>query len=137
MASGKKKAAKKKVKPSRPARCAVLWGLDPSFGEAAGEKGAAVRQVLRQMGVPARTLAYERLGDSAAAAAGLVGARPALALYDGPSPDCEFGATQGKFELASCAKKNGLDAIHDTVHEMARDEARHGKALKGMLERYF
>ena len=51
--------------------------------------------------------------------------------------DCEFGAVQGKFDLASCAKKNGLDAIHDTVHEMARDEARHGKALKGMLERYF
>ena len=51
--------------------------------------------------------------------------------------DCEFGATQGKFDLAACAKKNGLDAIHDTVHEMARDEARHGKALKGLLERYF
>ena len=51
--------------------------------------------------------------------------------------DCEFGATQGKFDLALCAKKNGLDAIHDTVHEMARDEARHGKALKGFLERYF
>ena len=51
--------------------------------------------------------------------------------------DCEFGATAGKFELASCAKKNGLDAIHDTVHEMARDEARHGRALKGLLERYF
>ena len=51
--------------------------------------------------------------------------------------DCEFGATQGKFDLASCAKKNGLDAIHDTVHEMARDEARHGKALEGMLKRYF
>ena len=51
--------------------------------------------------------------------------------------ECEFGATNGKFELASCAKKNGLDAIHDTVHEMARDEARHGKALKGLLERYF
>ncbi|MDO4484080.1 MAG: ferritin family protein [Clostridia bacterium] len=51
--------------------------------------------------------------------------------------DCEFGATAGKFELAKCAKKNGLDAIHDTVHEMARDEARHGKALKGLLDRYF
>ena len=51
--------------------------------------------------------------------------------------DCEFGATQGKFDLAVCAKKNGLDAIHDTVHEMARDEARHGVALKGLLERYF
>ena len=51
--------------------------------------------------------------------------------------DCEYGATQGKFDLASCAKKNGLDAIHDTVHEMARDEARHGKALEGLYNRYF
>lgn len=51
--------------------------------------------------------------------------------------DCEFGATNGKFELAKCAKKNNLDAIHDTVHEMARDEARHGKAFKGLLDRYF
>ena len=51
--------------------------------------------------------------------------------------DCEFGATNGKFELAACAKKNGLDAIHDTVHEMARDEARHGKAFEGLLKRYF
>ncbi len=51
--------------------------------------------------------------------------------------DCEFGATQGKTDLAACAKRNGLDAIHDTVHEMARDEARHGKALAGLLARYF
>ena len=51
--------------------------------------------------------------------------------------DCEFGATAGKFDLAKVAKQCGLDAIHDTVHEMARDEARHGKALKGLLERYF
>ena len=51
--------------------------------------------------------------------------------------DCEFGATQGKMDLAVCAKKNNLDAIHDTVHEMARDEARHGKALKGLHDRHF
>ena len=51
--------------------------------------------------------------------------------------DCEYGATAGKFDLAKVAKANGLDAIHDTVHEMARDEARHGKALEGMLKRYF
>ncbi len=50
---------------------------------------------------------------------------------------CEFGATAGKVNLALCAKKNGLDAIHDTVHEMARDEARHGKAFAGLLKRYF
>ena len=51
--------------------------------------------------------------------------------------DCEYGATQGKFDLAKMAKKYNLDAIHDTVHEMARDEARHGKALEGLLKRYF
>ena len=50
---------------------------------------------------------------------------------------CEYGATAGKFDLAACAKKNGLDAIHDTVHEMARDEARHGRGLEGLLKRYF
>jgi len=49
----------------------------------------------------------------------------------------ENGATAGKFEIAKRAKEEGLDAIHDTVHEMARDEARHGKALKGLLDRYF
>ena len=51
--------------------------------------------------------------------------------------DAENGATQGKFELAKRAKELGLDAIHDTVHEMARDEARHGKAFLGLLNRYF
>ena len=51
--------------------------------------------------------------------------------------DCEYGATAGKFELAKMAKKHNLDAIHDTVHEMARDEARHGRALEGLLKRYF
>lgn len=49
----------------------------------------------------------------------------------------ENGATKGKFDLAKKAKELGLDAIHDTVHEMARDEARHGKAFAGLLERYF
>ena len=51
--------------------------------------------------------------------------------------DAENGATAGKTDLAKRAKALNLDAIHDTVHEMARDEARHGKALKGLLERYF
>ena len=51
--------------------------------------------------------------------------------------DAENGATLGKFELAKLAKQWNLDAIHDTVHEMARDEARHGKAFEGLLERYF
>ena len=51
--------------------------------------------------------------------------------------EAENGATLGKFELAKMAKELNLDAIHDTVHEMARDEARHGKAFEGLLERYF
>ena len=51
--------------------------------------------------------------------------------------EAENGATAGKTDLAKRAKAAGLDAIHDTVHEMARDEARHGKAFKGLLERYF
>ena len=51
--------------------------------------------------------------------------------------DAEIGATAGKTDLAKRAKALNLDAIHDTVHEMARDEARHGRALAGLLKRYF
>ena len=51
--------------------------------------------------------------------------------------DAENGATAGKVDLAKRAKELNLDAIHDTVHEMARDEARHGKAFEGLLNRYF
>ena len=49
----------------------------------------------------------------------------------------ENGATAGKLDLAGRAKKANLDAIHDTVHEMAKDEARHGRAFQGLLKRYF
>ena len=79
-----KKASRKKVKPSGPAPCAVLWGLDPS-----SEKGAAVREVLRGMGVVARTALPERLGDPAGAFARLPGFRPALMPYAGPAPAVE------------------------------------------------
>ena len=51
--------------------------------------------------------------------------------------DAENGACAGKTALAKKAKALDLDAIHDTVHEMARDEARHGKAFEGLLKRYF
>ena len=51
--------------------------------------------------------------------------------------EAENGATAGKTDLAKRAKAANLDAIHDTVHEMARDEARHGKAFEGLLQRYF
>ena len=51
--------------------------------------------------------------------------------------DAEYGACQGKKELATLAKQLNLDAVHDTIHEMAKDEARHGCAFKGLLDRYF
>ena len=51
--------------------------------------------------------------------------------------EAENGATAGKFDLAKRAKAADLDAIHDTVHEMAKDEARHGRAFEGLLKRYF
>ncbi len=51
--------------------------------------------------------------------------------------DAEAGACEGKFDLAKRAKALGLDAVHDTVHEMAKDEARHGAGFKGLLKRYF
>ena len=51
--------------------------------------------------------------------------------------EAENGATAGKMDLAKRAKAANLDAIHDTVHEMAKDEARHGKAFEGLLNRYF
>lgn len=51
--------------------------------------------------------------------------------------EAEWGATAGKKELATLAKQLNLDAIHDTVHEMCKDEARHGKGFDGLLKRYF
>ena len=51
--------------------------------------------------------------------------------------EAEWGATAGKKELATLAKELNLDAIHDTVHEMCKDEARHGKGFDGLLKRYF
>lgn len=51
--------------------------------------------------------------------------------------EAENGACMGKFELAKLAKELNLDAVHDTVHEMAKDEARHGQAFEGLLQRFF
>ncbi len=51
--------------------------------------------------------------------------------------EAEYGACQGKLDIAKRAKELGLDAIHDTVHEMCKDEARHGAAFKGLLDRHF
>ena len=51
--------------------------------------------------------------------------------------DAEYGACDGKKQLATLAKQLNLDAIHDSVHEMSKDEARHGRGFEGLLKRYF
>lgn len=89
MAGKPKKKAAKKVKPSRPA-LAVLWGLDPSFGEEAAQKGEAVRGVLAQMGAVSRVARPEQLGMAAGGVAGLHGFSPVAAPWESEAPGCEF-----------------------------------------------
>ena len=127
----------------------VVKGLEMNFTGECTEVGmylAMSRQAERE-GYPEVADAYKRYAfeeaEHAAKFAELLGSELEPNMTDCTKKnlawrvDCEYGATAGKTELATVAKKNGLDAIHDTVHEMARDEARHGKALKGLLERYF
>ena len=127
----------------------IIEGLRANFQGECTEVGMylAMARVAHREGYPEIGLYWEKAAyeeaEHAAKFAELLGSDLESNMTDSTKKnlawrvDCEFGATNGKFELAACAKKNGLDAIHDTVHEMARDEARHGKALKGLLERYF
>ena len=79
-------ASKSKAKhPARPTSVALLWGLDRGT-----PKGDVVCAILKELGAVAKTPLPERLGDTAAAALGLVGARPAFMPYTGPIPECEF-----------------------------------------------
>ena len=123
----------------------VLEGLRANFTGECTEVGmylAMSRQADRE-GFPEVAEAYKRIAfeeaEHAAKFAELLGevvhadTKKNLELR----LEAEFGATQGKKDLATLAKKLNLDAIHDTVHEMAKDEARHGKAFEGLLNRYF
>ena len=98
----------------------------------------AYREGYPEIGEYWKTAAFEE-ADHAAKFAELLGE----VVYDSTKKnlqvrvEAENGATMGKTELAKKAKALNLDAIHDTVHEMARDEARHGKAFAGLLKRYF
>ena len=102
------------------------------------EKAAAHREGYPEIGLYWEKAAFEE-AEHAAKFAELLGE----VLTDSTAQnlkmrvDAEYGATAGKTDLAKRAKALNLDAIHDTVHEMARDEARHGKALEGLLNRYF
>ena len=127
----------------------ILQGLRENFNGECSEVGMylAMSRVAHREGYPEIGLYWEKAAfeeaEHAAKFAELLGEdlEPNMKASTKENlawrVDCEYGATQGKFDLAACAKKNNLDAIHDTVHEMARDEARHGRALEGFLKRYF
>lgn len=123
----------------------VVEGLKANFVGECTEVGmylAMSRQADRE-GYPEIAEAYRRIAFEEAEHA----AKFAELLGEVVAPDtktnlkmrveAEHGACKGKKDLAARAKELGYDAIHDTVHEMAKDEARHGAAFKGLLERYF
>ena len=123
----------------------ILEGLRANFMGECTEVGmylAMSRQADRE-GYPEVAEAYKRIAyeeaDHASRFAELLGevVYPSTKENLSARVEAEFGACAGKKELAGLAKQNNLDAIHDTVHEMCKDEARHGKAFKGLLDRYF
>ena len=123
----------------------IIEGLRANFAGECSEVGMylAMARVAHREGYPEIGLYWEKAAYEEAEHAAKFAELLGEVLTDSTKKnlemrvDAENGATEGKFELAKRAKELGLDAIHDTVHEMARDEARHGKALKGLLERYF
>ncbi|GAB6167636.1 NADH peroxidase [Clostridium carnis] len=123
----------------------ILEGLRANFTGECTEVGmylAMSRQADRE-GYPEVAEAYKRIAyeeaDHASKFAELLGE---VVVADTKANlkarvEAEFGACDGKKKLATLAKQKNLDAIHDTVHEMCKDEARHGRAFKGLLDRYF
>ena len=123
----------------------ILEGLRQNFNGECSEVGMylAMARVAHREGYPEVGLYFEKAAweeaEHAAKFAELLGE----VVTDSTKKNLELrvmaenGATAGKMEIAKKAKALNLDAIHDTVHEMARDEARHGKAFKGLLDRYF
>lgn len=123
----------------------IVQGLRENFTGECSEVGMylAMARVAYREGYPEIGLYWEKAAyeeaDHAARFAEMLGE----VVTDSTKKNLEMrvaaenGATTGKTDLAKKAKALGLDAIHDSVHEMARDEARHGKAFKGLLDRYF
>ena len=138
-------AAEHVVGVAKDAPADIIAGLKSNFEGECCEVGMylAMARVAHREGYPEIGLYYEKAAweeaEHAAKFAELLGdvvtnsTKKNLELR----VDAENGATAGKVELAKRAKEENLDAIHDTVHEMARDEARHGKAFEGLLKRYF
>jgi Rubrerythrin len=123
----------------------IIEGLRQNFMGECTEVGmylAMSRQADRE-GYPEIAEAFKRYAleeaDHAARFAELLGEvlKPCTKTNLEMRADAECGACDGKMELAKRAKALNLDAIHDTVHEMAKDEARHGRGFDGLLARYF
>ena len=123
----------------------ILAGLKSNFEGECSEVGMylAMARVAYREGYPEIGMYWEKAGleeaEHAAKFAELLGDLVTDSTKKNLQMrvDAENGATAGKTDLAKLCKKYNLDALHDTIHEMARDEARHGKAFKGLLERYF
>lgn len=123
----------------------ILQGLRENFQGECSEVGMylAMARVAHREGYPEIGLYWEKAAYEEAEHAAKFAELLGEVLTDSTKKnlemrvDAENGATAGKFELAKKAKELNLDAIHDTVHEMARDEARHGKAFEGLLQRCF
>ena len=124
---------------------AIVQGLRENFNGECSEVGMylAMARVAHREGYPEIGLYWEKAAYEEAEHAAKFAELLGEVITDSTKKNLEMrvaaenGATLGKFELAKMAKEQGLDAIHDTVHEMARDEARHGKAFEGLLKRYF
>ena len=123
----------------------IMEGLRANFAGECTEVGMylAMARAAHREGYPEVGLYYEKAAweeaEHAAKFAEMLGEVVSASTKENLTKRvaAEHGATQGKLDLAKKAKENNLDAIHDTVHEMAKDEARHGKAFEGLLNRYF
>ena len=123
----------------------IIAGLKANFEGECTEVGMylAMARAAHREGYPEVGLYYEKAAweeaEHAAKFAELLGDVVSASTKENLEKRvaAEHGATQGKLDLAKRAKQLNLDAIHDTVHEMAKDEARHGKAFEGLLNRYF
>ena len=137
----------KEIPDSVPAevKAEIAAGLKANFEGECSEVGmylamarAAFREGYPEIGLYWEKAAYEE-AEHAAKFCELIGdmVSPSTKQNLKVRVDAENGATDGKTKLAKLCKQYNLDALHDTIHEMARDEARHGKAFAGLLKRYF
>ena len=123
----------------------IIQGLRENFNGECSEVGMylAMARVAHREGYPEIGLYWDKAAYEEAEHAAKFAEMLGEVVTDSTKKNLEMrveaenGATAGKTALAKLAKEHGLDAIHDTVHEMARDEARHGKAFEGLLKRYF